>query len=200
MEANPNLASLLEYYLVKTVEKPLHARHANLLLEVSDRIISKWVEHPTERNLLYFLILPKILSIGLSNKGLGGLSTVLKAYPSVIPPTSSFQQQQPPPKENGSHATPRADLEVDLEASANRASLLVEQGLIGRAARAITSPSVLAKPDRETFQQLAQKHPIGKALPFSSRASPTTGRPIVDKDIIKAIASFNTDTATGLNR
>jgi hypothetical protein len=38
VDASPRLATLLRYQRVKAVEKPLHARHAKLFLEASDRV------------------------------------------------------------------------------------------------------------------------------------------------------------------
>ena len=83
--SNPLLASLLDYRTVQPIEKPLHARIATLFTETCDRVIASFLARPSEERLYHFLLLPKVLALGLANRENIKIETTLKAYPSIIP-------------------------------------------------------------------------------------------------------------------
>jgi hypothetical protein len=197
LESSPWLAKLVEYKDIKVVEKPLHSRHAGLFIEASTRIVASYLAHPTEQNLFYFLLLPKVLAIGLNNKENRNLGATLRAYPSVIPIASPIDNDLELDRD-----LPRSylDEEKALELAITRASSLVDRGLIGRASRTIVNPSTIAKSSNKTLKALEEKHPIEAiGRRFRARTKPPSTRPIVDKDILAAISSFSTDTASGLD-
>jgi len=198
VEASPRLASLLSYSSIRVVEKPLHSRHAKLFLEASSRVISSYLATPSEENLYNFLILPKVLSIGLKNIEGRSLGDTLRAFPSIIPTA---------PARNNTLVIDYVDDSISLEEEEDkalalavlRASDLLDNGLIGRASRAIVSPATIAKPTRETYKALEEKHPIDSIPRFSNRISPPITRPIVEKDILDAFSTFSKDTSSGLD-
>jgi hypothetical protein len=199
VESSPYLATLLRYRSIKPIEKPLHARYATLFTETSNRLISEYLNTPSEENLFYFLLLPKVLSLALSGTTNSTIATTLKAYPSTIPlpPTSDANLDN----DEDDSDIDRTTLEEDrtLELALARASSLLERGLVGRASRAIVSPATIASPSRETLKALEEKHPIGPTKRFNSRTNPPPARPLVEKDIRSAFATFAYDVASGID-
>src|ERR1700749_4195493 len=83
--SNPLLASLLDYRTIQPIEKPLHTRIATLFTETYDRVIASFLARSSEERLYHFLLLPKVLALGLANRENIKIETTLKAYPSIIP-------------------------------------------------------------------------------------------------------------------
>jgi Reverse transcriptase (RNA-dependent DNA polymerase) len=200
VEKNPSLKQLLDYRTVKPVEKPLHARHAVIFAKTADRAIASYLAHPSDQKLLHILLLPKALSIGLSQDGNGGVGTTLRAFPGILPaPPGGPQPQSPRTDPETDLADARISTEEVLTRAVERASSLLEKGLVGRASRAITSPAAVARSSAETLAALESKHPVGEQNCFNGRTNPPTARHLVDKDVQQALASFAKDTACGLD-
>jgi hypothetical protein len=72
---------LLAFLKVPIPEKRLYVRQAAIFIAIAYKAAKAFLKKPTERTLLYFLLLPRILGLGLQK---GGLDTLLRSYPANI--------------------------------------------------------------------------------------------------------------------
>jgi hypothetical protein len=177
----PSVQTLLAYSAVNVPERRLHARQAALFTAAADRAATAFLKQPKEKQLLDFLLLPRVLGIGLQQED---VPKTLKAFPTTLPDVPETAREPP--------GTPSND------SPAKRATKLLEKGYIGRASRALIDPTPLAPDTPETLNTLYAKHPIGHENPFGN-ANPTPGQNIEEVTIRKAIRSINREKAPGLS-
>ena len=173
--------TLLAYSKVYIPEKRLHARQAALFTEAANRAALAFLRQPREKQLLDFLLLPRVLGIGLQKEE---LAKTLRAYPTTIPELPDTPQEEPRAANN--------------ESPAKRAIKLLQKGFIGRASSALTDPTPLAPDTPETLNALYSKHPIGHQNPFGN-ANPTPGQNITQETVQQAIKSIGQEKAPGLS-
>jgi len=176
-----SVQTLLAYSKVHIPEKQLHSRQANLFTEAAERCAEAFIRQPGEKALLNFLLLPKVLGIGLQENK---LASTLRAYPSTLPPI---------PEEATQH-----DKQLPQQSPIDRATRLLERGFVGRAAKALIEPASLALDTPETLESLYQKHPIGQRNPFKG-SNPRPGQAISIDNIRAAITSISKEKAPGLS-
>ena len=177
----PLVQSLIAFSKVYIPEKKLHARQANLFTTTAGRLAQAFIQNPREKTLFHFLILPRILGLGLTR---GQLAQTLKDFPTVIPdPIQEDRTDQGQPKEQD---------------PVDRARKLLEKGFIGRATQALLNPTSLVQETPDTLQTLYQKHPLGSAAPFNN-TNPRPGQAITVEAIQNAVRSINKEKAAGLS-
>ncbi|MCW7072258.1 MAG: reverse transcriptase domain-containing protein [Methanophagales archaeon] len=161
-------------------EKRLHARQATLFAATANRVAEAFLKTPREKQLLHFLLLPRVLGLGLEK---GQLAATLKAFPTIIPTlrNSSREKNSPSPD------------------PIKQASRLLEKGYLGRAAKALYDTAPLAPNNAKTLAILREKHPIGPKNPFKGKTRPAAGSPVTLDAIIGAITSINREKAPGLS-
>ncbi|PVH67462.1 hypothetical protein DL98DRAFT_642167, partial [Cadophora sp. DSE1049] len=177
----PAVQTLLAYSAVHVPEKRLHARQAVLFTEAANRAALAFLRQPREKQLLDFLLLPRVLGIGLHKEE---VAKTLKAYPTTLPEVPEASPEPP--------GTPSND------PPAKRAVKLLEKGYIGRASRALIDPTPLAPDTPDTLNTLYSKHPIGHENPFGN-ANPSPGQNIAPETVRQAIRSINREKAPGLS-
>jgi len=178
---------LLAYSKVHVPEKRLHARQAGLFTEAADRAALEFLRRPTEKALLDFLLLPRVLGIGLQK---GELVKTLRAYPTSIPDV---------PESPESPETPDRQARTPSDESpTKRAIKLLEKGFVGRASSALINPTPLAPDTPETLKALYSKHPIGQRNPFGN-ANPAPGQNIDQEALKVAIKSISPEKSAGLS-
>ncbi|KAJ3496972.1 hypothetical protein NLG97_g2259 [Lecanicillium saksenae] len=158
--------------------RPKQARAFSL---AANRLAEKFNTHPTEKNLLHFLILPRILGLGLQQ---GNLQQLLRDFPSNLP---TLQVPTYPIEDPQSTQNP-----------VKRVKKLLEDGFLGRASKALIDTTPLATLDEATLYDLRQKHPIGPIEPFGPSRGPPAGPPVTIEAIIASIvpqAAGGHDTA-----
>lgn len=182
--ARENTQRLLAFAKIPIPEKKLHARQGTLFQAAAAKIAQSFLQHPREKTLLHFLLLPRVLGLGLAK---GNLAATLKGFPSNL---DSLEITIEPPK----------DLDPILNQSpAKRAARLLEKGYLGRAAKALVNPAPLALDSEENREILRSKHPIGARDPFQGRTRPRPGQPVTQEAILEAISSINKEKAPGLS-
>ncbi|TPX32932.1 hypothetical protein SeLEV6574_g08431 [Synchytrium endobioticum] len=188
-EATPvgeSLKTLLLYHHIKVDEKALRGHMASTFSDAAERVAAEFLKHPTEKTLLNFLLLPKAgLGLGLMEAD-KPTNDILKEFPMSI--------LTPPDREK--KISKRT---TDNRPTTSRAQKLVEQGSLGRAARALTNPASLAALTQESKQKLEGKHPRGRARAFSTTSNPRAGPSPSNEDLMEALRTFPTDTAPGLS-
>ncbi|XMA16790.1 hypothetical protein WAI453_009581 [Rhynchosporium graminicola] len=176
----PAVQTLLAYSVIQVPEKRLHARQAILFTEAAQRAATAFLKQPREKQLLDFLLLPRVLGVGLQKND---VAKTLKAYPTTLPELPETSTDPPV---------------VSNDSAAKRAVKLLEKGFIGRASRALIDPIPLAPDTPETLKTLLSKHPIGHENPFSN-ANPAPGQNISPEAIQKAIRSIDREKACELS-
>ncbi|XMA08904.1 hypothetical protein WAI453_001695 [Rhynchosporium graminicola] len=176
----PAVQTLLAYSVIQVPEKRLHARQAILFTEAAQRAATAFLKQPREKQLLDFLLLPRVLGVGLQKND---VAKTLKAYPTTLPELPETSTDPPV---------------VSNDSAVKRAVKLLEKGFIGRASRALIDPIPLAPDTPETLKTLLSKHPIGHENPFSN-ANPAPGQNISPEAIQKAIRSIDREKACGLS-
>ena len=111
-----------------------------------------------EKALLHFLLLPRVLGLGLQK---GRVAALLRNYPATIPTLEDLeatleQQKSPTLQKNPSRAANPAQ----------RAMRLLERGFLGRASRTLIDPVPIAPNTKANRAILLEKHPIGPKKPF----------------------------------
>ena len=154
--SNSSVQSLLAYAKVTIPEQRLHAKQAQAFTKTTDRVAQAFIRNPREKTLLYLLLLPRVLGIGLNS---GHLKQTLEAYPTVLPPPPSTEED----------TTPRIP---GKQSPIDRAQKLLEKGYIGRASRALIDNTPLAPDTQDTLNTLYSKHPIGPHSELFQRSSP----------------------------
>lgn len=198
LAASPILArgpvqKLLAFAKIPIVEKRLHARQADLFAAAAGRAADSFLKKPSEKALLHFLLLPRVLGLGFQK---GALAATLNAFPNVIP---TLDQEEDPGALQPRPLQPRA-LQPSLgQSPAEQARKLLERGFVGRASKALINPIPLALDSDENRAILREKHPIGAKDPFQGKTRPRPGQPIQRKAILEAIASINKEKAPGLS-
>ncbi|CEJ95177.1 hypothetical protein VHEMI10674 [[Torrubiella] hemipterigena] len=176
------MQTLVRYSTIYIPTKKLHPRQATAFKETAKRLANAYLNKPSEQAILDFLLLPRILGIGLQQ---GNLNQKLRNYPHILPaPPEQANQARPEPKELNSSL---------------RAIELLEQGFLGRASQALVDQAPLAELTPELKAQLCQKHPIGPKDPFQIRARPHAGQPIKIDAIRTAIRTTSKEKAPGLS-
>ncbi|CEJ95204.1 hypothetical protein VHEMI10699 [[Torrubiella] hemipterigena] len=177
------MQTLVRYSTIYIPTKKLHPRQATAFKETAKRLANAYLNKPSEQAILGFLLLPRILGIGLQQ---GNLNQKLRNYPHILPapPPEQANQARPEPKELNSSL---------------RAIELLEQGFLGRASQALVDQAPLAELTPELKAQLCQKHPIGPKDPFQIRARPHAGQPIKIDAIRTAICTTSKEKAPGLS-
>ncbi|EEU34506.1 uncharacterized protein NECHADRAFT_88345 [Fusarium vanettenii 77-13-4] len=188
--AKASMQKLLAFARIPIPEKRLHARQAAIFTATAHKAAAAFLKRPTEKALLYFLILPRLLGLGLQK---GGLATLLRSFPSNLPTLESLESLQQPPE------PPKAARPSIAPSPAQRAAKLLERGYLGRAARALIDPTPIAPNSVENRARLLEKHPIGSKDPFQGKTRPRAGQPITSETIIAAIASIGKEKAPGLS-
>ncbi|TPX42815.1 hypothetical protein SeLEV6574_g05388, partial [Synchytrium endobioticum] len=159
---------------------------ASTFSDAAERVAAEFLKHPTEKTLLNFLLLPKA--------GLGlGLMEADKPTNDIL---KEFQMSILTPPDREKKISKRT---TDNRPTTSRAQKLVEQGSLGRAARALTNPASLAALTQELKQKLEGKHPRGQARAFSTTSNPRAGPSPSNEDLMEALGTFPTDTAPGLS-
>jgi hypothetical protein len=179
----PAVQTLIVYSRIPIPEKRLHARQTTLFAVAAERAAGAFLRQPREKTLLHFLLLPRVLGLGLQK---GDLAATLRAFPGVIPPIEDLEDPKSP-SQSTNEQTP-----------AQRAIKLLEKGYLGRASKALIDPTPLAPDTPETLKTLYSKHPIGPQDPFS-KTSPSPGPLIKEEAIRAAITSINKEKAPGLS-
>jgi hypothetical protein len=182
---------LLAFSKVPIPEKKLHARHARAFTVAASKAAKAFCKRPTEKALLHFLLLPRVLGLGLQK---GGLATLLRNYPANIPTLEDLeatleQQKSPTLQKNPSKAANPVQ----------RAVKLLERGFLGRASRTLIDPVLIAPNTAANRATLLEKHPIGPEKPFQRKTYPRPGQPVTEATVLKAIASIGKEKAPGLS-
>ncbi|KAK5989589.1 Reverse transcriptase [Cladobotryum mycophilum] len=181
----PTTQILLAFSPVHVPENRLHARHAAVFIATAKRLAEAFLAKPTEKALLHFLILPRVLGLGIQE---GQLVATLRDFPQNLDSLQTLIQVK------GPEETPQ---NLDPTKQAIR---LLEIGYLGRASRALYENAPMAADSPETRAQLLEKHPIGPKNPFiSNKARPAAGQSITQKTILKAIKSISPEKASGLS-
>jgi hypothetical protein len=178
---------LIAFSKVPIPEKKLHARQAAIFTSIAYKAAEAFLKRPTEKNLLNFLLLPRLLGLGLLK---GGLGPLFRAFPTSIPTIEALEEALNQPKAQRPPIAPTP---------AQRATKLLERGYLGRAARALINPTPLAPTSAATRAKLLEKHPIGSRNPFLGKTRPRPGQPIRLEAIQAAIASIGKEKAPGLS-
>ncbi|EEU33341.1 uncharacterized protein NECHADRAFT_88874 [Fusarium vanettenii 77-13-4] len=152
--AKASMQKLLAFAKIPIPEKRLHARQAAIFTAAAHKAAAAFLKRPTEKALLHFLILPRLLGLGLQK---GGLASLLRLFPSNLPTLESLQSLEQPPKAARPSIAP---------SPAQKAARLLERGYLGRAARALIDPTPIAPNSTENRARLLEKHPIGSKDPF----------------------------------
>ena len=158
----------------------LRPRPAQAFYLAANRLAGKFVARPSEITLLHFLLLPRILGLGLQQ---GKLNSLLRDYPENL---DTLEVPSYPAREDTSFST-----------AAKKATHLLEAGFLGRASRTIVDNSPLAPIDGPTLHTLREKHPIGPAEPFSRQTNPSPGQKIPIEAILATIGSISKEKAAG---
>jgi hypothetical protein len=189
---NKYLQQLFSYNHVQARDYTFRGSQASYFADAAARCATKYNRQPTERHLLDFLLLPKAgLTLGIQSEAFS-VKYTLQQYPDFkLPPPTQVETEEA--QEHLGHPNNQKDTPT------RRAQRLVERGYLSRAARALTSPSSLARNSADILAKLKDKHPIGRKGPFASGASPRPGPRPTAEDIHQALASFATDTAAGLS-
>ena len=116
--------------------------------KTAGRLAEAFIERPSKKALLDFLLLPRVLGIALEA---GSLGKTLEAFPRTYPAPPDLQQLNTAPRSTE---------------PAQQASKLLKRGFISRAARALYDNKPLAPNSKETLDLLREKHPIGLKDPF----------------------------------
>jgi hypothetical protein len=177
----PFVQSLIAFSKVYIPEKKLYARHANLFTTTAERLAQAFVQNPREKELFHFLILPRVLGLGLAR---GQLAQTLKNFPTILP--------DPEPEHRTDYTHQQQQEPVD------RARKLLEKGFIGRASQALLNPSALLEETPDVLQTLYQKHPLGPSTPFD-KANPRPGQVITTEAIQNAVRSIHKEKSPGLS-
>jgi hypothetical protein len=119
---------LIAFSKVPISEKKLHARQAVIFTSAAYRAAEGFLKRPTEKNLLNFLLLPRLLGLGLQK---GGLGPLLRDFSSSIPTLESLE---------GDLKKPKATRPPIASTPAQRATKLLGRGYLGRAA-SVTTPA-----------------------------------------------------------
>ncbi|XMA12782.1 hypothetical protein WAI453_005573 [Rhynchosporium graminicola] len=98
----PAVQTLLAYSVIQVPEKRLHARQAILFTEAAQRAATAFLKQPREKQLLDFLLLPRVLGVGLQKND---VAKTLKAYPTTLPELPETSTD-PPVVSNDSAAKP----------------------------------------------------------------------------------------------
>jgi hypothetical protein len=175
------------------VEKKLQARQAAIFRIATQKAAEAFIKRPTEKNLLHFLILPRILGLGIQK---GDLSTYLRAYPSNIPSLETLESLLQSPAQSTSFSPSQG--RKTTPSPAKRAAKMLERGFLGRASRALTDPTPLAADTAENRAILLEKHPIGSKDPFLGKTRPRPGQSITGEAILASIA-IGKEKAPGLS-
>lgn len=191
-----HLQLLFGYNHIQAFDGRLHPSIRKHFTDAAERVAESFLRAPTEKNLLYWLLLPKAgLTVNLKGKDTNA-KHALKQYPDLITPPPPAEAPRLP--KSASIGTGGAEENNDT-GNILRTQKLVEKGFISRAARAMAEPASLAATSRDTLAALKAKHPSGVYFPFGGAATPRTG-PLPSKDdVLEAIQSFPTDTAPGLS-
>lgn len=184
------IKKLLAFSKVTIPEKKLHARQAISFIAATNRVAEAFCKRPTEKALLHFLLLPRVLGIGLKK---GNLGSLLQAFPTILPTLDPDLAQKEPSSQ------PRDNRPSIAPSPAQQAIKLLERGYLGRASRALIDPTPLAPDTEENRAILAEKHPIGPDNPFQRKTYPRPGQPISEEAILQAIASIGKEKAPGLS-
>lgn len=184
-----HLQQLIQYAKVPMPEKRLHGRHAVAFAKTANRLAQAYINRPSDTTILHFLLLPRILAIAMTK---GNINRTLEHYPHVIPeiPAQFSQRSQSSPAE-----APQQPSQPDR---AKRAQKLLESGLIGRAAKALTSEATVAANTPANLAALYRKHPIGSSQPFPP-GNPRPGPPVPQSTIAEAIRTTHRETSPGLS-
>jgi hypothetical protein len=184
------LNTLLAYSRAPIIEKQLHHRQAKLFREAAKRASIAYIERPTENNLLDFLILPRVLGLGLAKNK---LAETLQAFPGTLPTPPPI----PPPPVND-NIDPLSQKPFDPIRQSIRH---LEKGHLGKASKAIYDSTPLATLSLEVKDTLRAKNPIGAPDPFKrrNRYHPATAGHITEAHIIESIKSINIEKAEGLS-
>jgi hypothetical protein len=185
------IKKLLAFSKVPIPERKLHAKHARAFAVAASKAAEAFCKKPTEKALLSFLLLPRVLGLGLQK---GGVAALLRNYPANIPTLEDLEtflgQQKPPSwQKNPSKAANPAQ----------RAVKLLERGFLGRAARTLIDPVPIAPNTEANRATLREKHPIGPEKPFQRKTYPRPGQPVTEATVLKAIASIGKEKAPGLS-
>ena len=123
------MKTLLAYSPVPIPEKRLHARHIQTFTQAANRTAEAFLKQPSEKALLDFLLLPRVLGIAYKNSQ---IPATLKAYPRTRPdPPAPL-----PPQANPSLPRPIEPIQ--------QATKWLEKGYVGKAARALYDSAPLA--------------------------------------------------------
>ncbi|POR31765.1 Uncharacterized protein TPAR_08022, partial [Tolypocladium paradoxum] len=187
--AKERVKKLLAFSRVPVPEKRIHPRQAALFTSAANEAAKAFISKPKESTLLRFLLLPRVLGLGLAK---GNLAATLKGFPSNLPTLeaslASFepteQQGQRPPK----HLSP-----------SEQATKQLERGFLGRAAKALIDSSPLAPETPETLALLREKHPLGPKNPFNGKTRPYAGQRVTLEAVSKAVESIGLEKAPGLS-
>ena len=185
------LQTLLSYHSVPPVDRPPRGAMGHLFLDTAERLAEEFCRRPTEDALLSFLLLPKAgLALGSRTPGVR-LNDVLSAFPARLLPVPIPLPRPTLPTDDRRARPPRS--------ATDRAQVLIEKGLLGRAARALAEPTSMADNTAETIAELRSKHPVGAPCPFPASANPREGTMPTTDDVTKALDSFAKDTAPGIS-
>ena len=145
------LQTLIAYSSAYIPEKRIHFRQAIAFQGAARRAAEGFLARPSEKRLLDFLLLPRVLGIGYEK---GSLVSLLKAYPTTRPDPlgSRIESTSPEP--------------LSSPDPAKKAIKLLEKGYIGKASRALYDNAPLAPDTEENQQALREKHPIGPRDPL----------------------------------
>ncbi|PTD02071.1 hypothetical protein FCULG_00012932, partial [Fusarium culmorum] len=186
-----SIKKLLTFSKVPIPEKKLYARHARAFAIAASKAAEAFCKKPTEKALLSFLLLPRVLGLGLQK---GGLAALLRNYPANIPTLEDLEtflgQQKPPTLQKN---PPK------VANPAQRAVKLLERGFLGRASRTLIDPVPIAPNTEANRAILLEKHPIGPEKPFQRKTYPRPGQPVTEATVVKAITSIGKEKAPGLS-
>ncbi len=177
----PAIQQLIAFSKIPVPEKRLHARQSMHFISAAKRAAEAFLARPTEKALLHFLLLPRILGLGIQQ---GQLAATLKAFPAAIPPIDPTQQPLPSPHQ---------------PSPVKQAIKHLENGYLGKAAKALYDTAPIAPDTAENREILRQKHPIGLPNPFRTKARPAAGQPITIEAIESALTSIGKEKAPGLS-
>lgn len=184
-----HLQQLIRYAKIPMPEKRLHGRQAVIFAKTANRLAQAYINKPSETTIFHFLLLPRILAIAIAK---GEIRKTLEHYPHILPDIPAQYSQ-------GSQSSPtEAQQQPSQPDRAKRAQKLLEAGLIGRAAKALTSEATVAADTPANLAALYRKHPIGSSQPFPP-GNPRPGQPISQQAIAEAIRTTHRETSPGLS-
>ncbi|QPC57770.1 hypothetical protein HYE67_000001 [Fusarium culmorum] len=124
-----SIKKLLTFSKVPIPEKKLYARHARAFAIAASKAAEAFCKKPTEKALLSFLLLPRVLGLGLQK---GGLAALLRNYPANIPTLEDLEtflgQQKPPTLQKN---PPKIPSEVPKEPNQALIALPTREGGLG---------------------------------------------------------------------